>query len=267
MIEEGDPLLVTELRAEGLVVEGKPERFRFGELNTDRVRRILTHDDSPEAKPVAGKPPALCEGCSHRPVFEALHRLDCIVSGDIGCYTLGVLPPYSAMDTCVCMGASIGVGLGLRHVLPPEQSRRVVSVIGDSTFMHSGLTGLAEMVYNPPPDGHVLMILDNGTTAMTGQQEHPGTGRDLQHGSAGKIVFEDVARAMGIGYVVTVDPMASDVSMDQVITDALASQQLAVIVARRPCILAAPKIRQYEKAIEVKKSACERACATACESE
>ena len=267
VIEEGDPLLVTELRAEGLVVEGKPERFRFGELNTDRVRRILTHDDSPEAKPVAGKPPALCEGCSHRPVFEALHRLDCIVSGDIGCYTLGVLPPYSAMDTCVCMGASIGVALGLRHVLPPEQSRRVVSVIGDSTFMHSGLTGLAEMVYNPPPDGHVLMILDNGTTAMTGQQEHPGTGRDLQHGSAGKIVFEDVARAMGIGYVVTVDPMASDVSMDQVITDALASQQLAVIVARRPCILAAPKIRQYEKAIEVKKSACERACATVCESE
>ena len=90
-----------------------------------------------------------------------------------------MLPPFEAMDTCVCMGASIGVGLGLRHVLPREQARRVVSVIGDSTFVHSGITGLVEMVYNPPPTGHVVIILDNGTTAMTGLQEHPGTGRTL----------------------------------------------------------------------------------------
>ena len=262
VLEEGDPLLVTELRAEGLAVEGKSERFRFGELNAERVRRILEHDDSPEAKSASGKPPALCEGCSHRPVFEALRRLDCIVSGDIGCYSLGVLPPFTAMDTLVCMGASVGVGLGLRHVLPPEQARRVVSVIGDSTFVHSGLTGVAEMVYNPPPGGHVLLILDNGTTAMTGQQEHPGTGRDLAHQAAGKIVFEDVVRAMGVGYVVTVDPLASDVSLDQVITDALDSGELAVIVARRPCILAAPKIRQYERAILEKQSACAATCAS-----
>ncbi len=253
VIEEGDPILFTELRAEGLPVEGKPEPFRFGELNAERVRRILDHDDSPETKPLPGKPPALCEGCSHRPVFETLHRLDCIVAGDIGCYTLGVLPPFSGMDTCVCMGASIGVGLGLRHVLPAEQAKRVVSVIGDSTFMHSGLTGVAEMVYNPPPGGHVLMILDNGTTAMTGQQEHPGTGRDLAHQSAGKIVFEDVLRAMGVEQVVTVDPMAGEVALDQVIQAALDSGKLAVIVARRPCILAAPKIRQYEKIIIEKK--------------
>lgn len=257
VIEEGDPILLTELRADGLAVEGKPDSFRFGELNTERVRRILAHDDSPEAAPLAGKPPALCEGCSHRPVFEALHRLDCIVAGDIGCYTLGVLPPFSGMDTCVCMGASIGVGLGLRHVLPAAQARRVVSVIGDSTFMHSGLTGVAEMVYNPPPSGHVLMILDNGTTAMTGQQEHPGTGRGLMHEAAGKIVFEDVLRAMGVDSVVTVDPMASDTNLDQVIREALDSGKLSVIVARRPCILAAPKIRQYEKIIIEKKKTAE----------
>ena len=103
------------------------------------------------------------------------------MAGDIGCYTLGALPPLEAMDSLVCMGASIGMGLGLRHVLPPEQARRVVSVIGDSTFVHSGITGLVEMVYNPPPGGHVVMILDNGTTAMTGLQEHPGTGRRLDH--------------------------------------------------------------------------------------
>jgi len=261
VIEEGDPILVTELRAEGLAVEGKPERFRFGELNVERVRQIIAHEELAEPVVAPGKPPALCEGCSHRPVFEALRRLDCIVAGDIGCYTLGVLPPFTAMDTCVCMGASIGVGLGLRHVLPPEQACRVVSVIGDSTFVHSGLTGLAEMVYNPPPGGHVLLILDNGTTAMTGQQEHPGTGRDLAHQPTGKIVFEDVVRAMGIDYVVSIDPLAHDNALDQAIEAALASGQLAVIVARRPCILAAPKIRQYEKAAAEKKIACANACA------
>ena len=242
-------------------MEGKPERFRFGELNADRVRRILDHDASAEPVVQPGKPPALCEGCSHRPVFETLKRLDCIVSGDIGCYTLGVLPPFTAMDTCVCMGASIGVGLGLRHVLPPEQARRVVSVIGDSTFVHSGLTGLAEMVYNPPPTGHLLMILDNGTTAMTGQQEHPGTGRSLQHEPANRLLFEDVARAMGIQYVVTLDPMAQGNALEEAIIEALASGQLAVIVARRPCILAAPKIRQYEKIALERTGQCATSCA------
>ena len=261
VIEEGDPILITELRAEGLKVEGKPERVRFGELNADRVRRILEHDDSAEPVIKPGKPPALCEGCSHSPVFQTLNKLDCIVSGDIGCYTLGVLPPFSAMDTCVCMGASIGVGLGLRHVLPPEQAKRVVSVIGDSTFVHSGLTGLAEMVYNPPPGGHVLLILDNGTTAMTGQQEHPGTGRDLLHNPSTRLLFEDVARAMGIDYVVTIDPMASDEALEQAIREALDSGKIAVIVARRPCILAAPKIRQYERAALKVKTACASACA------
>ena len=260
VIEEGDPILETELRAAGLSIEGKPERFRFGELNADRVRRILEHDDSPESKPASGKPPALCEGCSHRPVFEALRRLDCIVSGDIGCYTLGVLPPFSAIDSCVCMGASIGVGLGLRHVLPPEQAKRVVSVIGDSTFMHSGLTGIAEMVYNPPPSGHLLLILDNGTTAMTGQQEHPGTGRTLLHDATGRILFEDVVRAMGVADVKTIDPMASGVCLDDVISEALDSGGLTVIVMRRPCILAAPKIRQYERAVK-EKQGCSAACA------
>ena len=141
--------------AAGIPAEGKPEMYRFGELSVARVRRILAGDETPEPVPPKGKPPELCQGCSHRGVFEVLRDMDCIVAGDIGCYTLGVLPPFSAMDTCVCMGASIGVGLGLRHVLPEDQARRVVSVIGDSTFVHSGITGVAEMVYNPPATGHV----------------------------------------------------------------------------------------------------------------
>jgi indolepyruvate ferredoxin oxidoreductase alpha subunit len=189
VIEEGDPYLFEAALAAGIAVEGKPDMFRFGELNVARVRSIVAGDTSPEPKPVAGKPPALCPGCGHRSVFATLKNLDCIVAGDIGCYSLGVLPPFDAMDSVVCMGASIGVGLGLRHALPPEQAKRVVSVIGDSTFVHSGITGLVEMIYNPPPSGHVLLILDNGTTAMTGMQEHAGTGRTLDHAKTGKVVF------------------------------------------------------------------------------
>jgi indolepyruvate ferredoxin oxidoreductase alpha subunit len=255
VIEEGDPVLVDSLRAAGIEAEGKPEMYRFGELNVARVRRIIEGDRSPEPKPAPGKPPELCQGCSHRGVFEVLRDLDCIVAGDIGCYTLGVLPPFSAMDSCVCMGAAIGVGLGLRHVLPEAEARRVVSVIGDSTFVHSGITGLAEMVYNPPPTGHVVLILDNGTTAMTGLQEHPGTGRLLDHSPTAKISFEALARSLGVQNVHVVDVLDKDQSLSALLTDLLARSETSLIVTRQPCVLAAPKIRQYEKTAEAQRLA------------
>ena len=254
VIEEGDPYLADAIRAAGLMVESKPEMFRFGELNVDRVRRILAHDHSPEPVRPPGKPPELCDGCGHHVVFQALKNLDCIVAGDIGCYALGVLPPYSAMDCCVCMGSSIPIGLGLRHVLPPVEARRVVSVIGDSTFVHSGMTGLAEMIYNPPPTGHVVVILDNSTTAMTGHQEHPGTGRSLDHAATGKVIYEDLGRALGIKDV-RVFPLGKDCAeFQEMLIAALASEKLVLIIARRPCVLAAKNIREYEKCA---------ACATA----
>lgn len=247
VIEEGDPYLADAIRALGLQVESKPEMFRFGELNVDRVRRILANDTSPEAARPPGKPPELCDGCSHRVVFQAFKNLDLIVAGDIGCYALGVLPPFSAMDCCVCMGSSIGIGLGLRHVLRPAEARRVVSVIGDSTFVHSGMTGLAEMIYNPPSTGHVVVILDNSTTAMTGHQEHPGTGRSLDHGPTGKVIYEDLGRALGIEDVRVV-PLGKDCAEFQdLLAEALASEKLVLIVARRPCVLAAKNIREYDK--------------------
>ena len=248
VIEEGDPYLVEQIRTAGIAVEGKPEMFRFGELNVARVRRILTGDTSPEAVPAPGKPPALCPSCPHRAAFEVLKKLDCIVAGDIGCYSLGALPPLEAMDSLVCMGASIGMGLGLRHVLPEAEARRVVSVIGDSTFVHSGITGLVEMAYNRPATGHVVLILDNGTTAMTGLQEHPGTGRTLDHAPAGKIVYEDLVRSLGIENVFIVDPLSERDRFEQVLRDSLASNALTVIVGRRLCLLAAGKIRQYQTA-------------------
>lgn len=248
VVEEGDPVLADSLRGAGIPAEDKPEMYRFGELNVARVRRILAGDTSPEPAPPKGKPPELCQGCSHRTVFETLRDLDCIVAGDIGCYTLGVLPPFSAMDTCVCMGASIGVGLGMRHVLPEDQARRVVSVIGDSTFVHSGITGIAEMVYNPPATGHLVLILDNGTTAMTGQQEHPGTGRLLDHSPTGKISFEALAESMGVQNVHVVSTQDKDQSLKTLIVSLLAKPETSLVVARQPCVLAAPKIRFYEKA-------------------
>ncbi len=250
VIEEGDPWLVDSIRAAGIAIEGKPEMYRFGELNVGRVRRILAGDVSPEPAPPPGKPPELCPGCPHRVVFQALRNLDCIVSGDIGCYSLGALPPFEALETLVCMGAGIGMGLGLRHVLAPGEARRVVSVIGDSTFGHSGITGLVEMVYNPPPDGHVLIILDNGTTAMTGMQEHPGTGRSLEHHRTGRVVFEDLARSLRIQQVHVIDPTVDPAAFQALVARCLESHELAVIVARRTCLLATGKIKQMEKCLE-----------------
>ena len=247
VIEEGDPFLHEAMRAAGIAVEGKAEMYRFGELNVERVRRIVREDTSPETPALPGKPPQLCAGCPHRRVFEILGKLDCIVSGDIGCYTLGVLPPFNAMDSCVCMGASIGVGLGLRHVLPEEQARRVVSVIGDSTFVHSGLTGLAEMVYNPPRTGHVLILLDNGTTAMTGLQDHPGTGYTLRGEQTQRMDFEAVAAAMGITRVHTLGRATTIEDLETLLKDALAGNDLTLIVVRNPCLLTARTIHEREK--------------------
>jgi indolepyruvate ferredoxin oxidoreductase alpha subunit len=247
VVEEGDPYLVDAIRAAGLTVEGKAEMYRFGELDVPRVRRILNHDLTPEPAKPPGKPPQLCDACPYRQVFEALRQRDCIVAGDIGCYTLGVLPPFGAMDSCVCMGASLGVGLGLRHVLPPERARRVVSIIGDSTFVHSGISGLVEMVYNPPPDGHVLIILDNYTTAMTGHQEHPGTGRKLNHEPTNQLVLEDLARSLGVKRVHVVEPRAGSNEFERVLDECLASRELCVIIARRPCILIVKRLRELEQ--------------------
>lgn len=268
VIEEGDPCLEESILAAGISVRGKPEMYRFGELTVGRVRRILANDLSPEPAPPRGKPPQLCPGCSYRNVFDVLKKHDCIVAGDIGCYTLGALPPFQAMDTQICMGASLGIGLGLRHTLPEADARRVVSVIGDSTFMHSGLTGLAEMVYNPPPTGHLLLVLDNGTTAMTGQQEHPATGRSLLHEPTNKVSIEGVARAMGIKHVDVIDPVVKQKEFECLLQQRLASNDLSVIIARKPCLLAAGAIRGYEKRIEASPSckpdseihACDGAC-------
>jgi indolepyruvate ferredoxin oxidoreductase, alpha subunit len=250
VIEEGDPYLVESLAAHGLPVQGKPEMYRFGELDTARVGRILAGDTADERPPPRGKPPELCKSCPHGFVFDLLRKHDLIVAGDIGCYTLGALPPYEAMDSCVCMGASIGVGRGLRRVLPEDQAKRVVSVIGDSTFVHSGLTGIADMVYNRPATGHVVLVLDNGTTAMTGMQEHPATGRTLDHTATAKLSVEGVARALGVDRVEVIDPVAESGRFEKTLIEMLDQRTLGVMIARRPCLLAADAIKRLTRSAE-----------------
>lgn len=248
VVEEGDPVLFEQCALAGLAPKANPKIYRFGELSVRRVERLLAGIEQPEPPPPPGKPPALCPGCPHRSAYQVLSDRKAIVSGDIGCYTLGVMPPYSAVDTCVCMGGGITVGLGLRKVLPPEEAKRVISVIGDSTFVHSGLTGIAEMVYNPPPTGHVVVILDNSITAMTGMQENPATGRNLKHEITYKMVLEDVVKAMGVPNVFVVDHVAHPEEFNALLDRAEAEGGLWCIIVRRPCLIAAPKIRQYDEA-------------------
>ena len=248
IVEEGDPVLFEQCRLAGVDAEANAPIYRFGELSVSRVRRLLDRIAEPETPPPPGKPPALCPGCPHRSAYQVLADRKAIVSGDIGCYTLGVMPPYSAVDTTVCMGGGITVGLGLRKVLPPEEAKRVVSVIGDSTFVHSGLTGIAEMVYNPPPTGHVVVILDNSITAMTGMQENPATGRNLKHAPTYKMVLEDVVKAMGVPNVHVVDHVAHPEQFNALLDEAQEKGGLWCIIVRRSCLIAAPKIRQYDEA-------------------
>lgn len=252
VIEEGEPYLQRLINASGHQIKGKPEDLRNGELSVEKVRLILGKTDSVPAPLPPGKPPQLCNGCPHRTVFTILKKLECIISGDIGCYTLGVLPPFEALDTCVCMGASIGVGLGMRHALPPEEQKKVVSIIGDSTFMHSGITGLVEMVYNPPASGHLVILLDNQTTAMTGLQEHPGTGRKLNQDPSIKIYPEEIAKALKIPNIYVLDPIKESAHFEDLIRSCLEKPELSMIVARRSCLLTVKKNKQPEPATQAK---------------
>ena len=246
VIDEGDNFLADNINAMGIAVEGKDQEFRFGELNVTRVRKLLAGDNTPEPPAAPGKPPQLCVGCPHRKTFEALRDLDCIVSGDIGCYTLGVMPPFNAIHSCVCMGASITVGLGMRKMLPEAEARKVVSVIGDSTFLHTGINGIVEMVYNRPATGHVVIILDNSITAMTGLQENPATGRKLDHTPAPAVSLEKIVEGIGVDNVDIIDTTAEHEKFKELLTARLNSNDTSVIIARRPCILAAVKAKSYE---------------------
>ncbi|MBM7865750.1 indolepyruvate ferredoxin oxidoreductase subunit alpha [Heliobacterium gestii] len=179
------------------------------------------------------RPPVMCPGCPHRGVFYTLRQLRLVVSGDIGCYTLGTMAPLEAIDTCICMGASISGALGMEKA-NPDLARRLVSVIGDSTFLHSGVTGLMDIVYNGGTS--TVIILDNSITAMTGHQHNPSTGKTLMGKDAPVVDFVALAKALGVRRVVEVDPLDLD-RLKAVIKEEVAAPEPSVIITRRPCAL------------------------------
>ncbi|MEJ2492327.1 MAG: indolepyruvate ferredoxin oxidoreductase subunit alpha [Desulfuromonadales bacterium] len=237
VIEELDPFIEEQVRAMGIVVVGKDKVPICGELTPGRLRQAFDADP-PSLKPIEEtlppRPPNMCPGCPHRGVFHALSRLKAFVTGDIGCYTLGFMPPLSAMDSCICMGASIGNATGLSKVLSTEEQQKVVAVIGDSTFLHTGINGLMDMVYNKSTA--TVLILDNSTTGMTGRQDHPGTGYALAGDEAPQVDLEAICRALGVKHVETVDPY-NFAETREVIKTAMERPEVSVVITRRPCVL------------------------------
>ena len=237
IVEELDPIIETHVRNLGIRVDlGKKELGLLGEFSQNRIRaafgRALPESQKlDEALPV--RPPVLCPGCPHRGLFHVLHKLKVTVSGDIGCYTLGASAPLSAMDSTICMGASIGVMHGFEKVRP-EAAKKTVAVIGDSTFMHSGMTGLVNLVYNQGVG--LVLILDNSITGMTGHQQNPLTGMTLKEQPTAQLSAEKIAEACGVKRVRVVDPQDLKAT-EEAIREELAAEEPSVIVVRRPCAL------------------------------
>jgi indolepyruvate ferredoxin oxidoreductase alpha subunit len=242
VVEELDPFIEEAVRLMGISVEGKSIFPITGEFDPRVVRESAiaagllpesAHVPLPivDSGPLPGRPPVLCAGCPHRGTFYVLNRLKVLVNGDIGCYTLGLIPPLSAIHTCGCMGASVGVAHGAAKAGSPE---RHVAVLGDSTFFHSGIPALVNAVYNRAPI--VTIILDNRVTGMTGHQDNPGTGRTLQGQQTTAIELEPVVRALGIRHVKTV-PAYRVEEIEDTLKAYLALDEPSVLIAREECVL------------------------------
>ena len=237
VIEELDDIIETHCRKHGIPVIGKLLFPTCGEFSQAVVREALLGEDRPFHtfdKPVPGRPPVLCAGCPHRGLFYALKKFNLYVSGDIGCYTLGASAPLSSIDACVCMGASISGLHGFNTARGPEQAKKSVAVIGDSTFCHSGVTGLMDIAYNKGIS--TVIVLDNSITGMTGHQNNPANGMTLRGDPTVAVDLEALAHALGIRRVTVVDPFDLDGVCAAVETE-LAAEEPSLIIARRPCAL------------------------------
>lgn len=237
VVEELDPIIETHCRTLGLEVTGKEIFPLIDEFSQGLIAASLGLPEKPACKPIEGlpgRPPAMCAGCPHRGMFYVLSKLKLTVMGDIGCYTLGATPPLCAIDTTLCMGASISSLHGFNKALGSDAEKKTVAVIGDSTFMHSGMTGLANIAYNQT--NSTVIILDNSITGMTGHQQNPTTGFNLRGDPAGKIDLEALVRAMGIKRVRVVDPY-NLAEAEQAVKEELEAEEPSVIISRRPCAL------------------------------
>ncbi len=238
-VEEGEPYLEERIRSHFLIdgigsqrisVQGElnPQLVRHGIKNGEQLPVIFSKPDLP------GRPPALCPGCPHRGAFHTLSKMGASSTGDIGCYTLGLMPPYNALETVVCMGASIGVLAGIEKAVGREKMPKLVSAIGESTFVHSGITGLIDMVYNG--NTGTVMIMDNSLTAMTGGQENPTTGKNLRGEPAPALDLEKLVLACGVKHVRTIDPHDLPL-IKKAFEEEFERDELSVIITKRPCIM------------------------------
>ncbi|MEW6533576.1 MAG: indolepyruvate ferredoxin oxidoreductase subunit alpha [Thermodesulfobacteriota bacterium] len=264
VIEELDPIIEETVRLMGIKVEGKELTGLCGELSPEKVEAALK--GAPSAKPAAPiqmelpmRPPNMCPGCPHRATFSALKKNKVYVSGDIGCYTLGALPPMGMLDHCLCMGAGIGIASGLDRALGDLAKGKAVAVIGDSTFFHSGMTPLLDLAYNG--GSTTVIIMDNRTTAMTGAQPHPGTGYTLREDPTISVNVEKLAESFGFRRIHTLNPYLVK-EMEKVVKEELESTEPSLIIARAPCALLKADRILPDKPLRIKEDVCKgcKAC-------
>ena len=236
VFEELEPVIEEQVRAWGFEVKGKECFTRQGEYSANLLRRVLFGKDEAvfEKQEAPARPPILCPGCPHRSVFSVLNKLKIHASGDIGCYTLGAVAPLSVIDTTICMGASISALHGMEKARGKDYIKNWVAVIGDSTFLHTGINSLINMAYNKSTG--TVMILDNRTTGMTGHQEHAATGKTLKGEDTNAIDLAELCHAVGVKNVIEVN--AFDVEkLERKIRESVESDELTVIITKSPCVL------------------------------
>lgn len=238
VVEELEPFFENQIRKMGIEVIGKDVLPVTGEYSATLLRERLADEKLEKVYDVdiqpPARPPVMCPGCPHRGTFHVLKKLKLTITGDIGCYTLGALPPTQSMDTCICMGASIGMAHGMEKARGREFGKKTVAVLGDSTFIHSGITGLIDIVYNKGCS--TVIILDNSITGMTGHQHNPATGFTIKGEPTKQVDLELLAKAVGIDRVRIVDPF--DIKgFEKILREEAEADEPSVIIAQRPCAL------------------------------
>ncbi len=238
VVEELDPFIEEHCRALGMSVKGKELFTLLGEYTPAMIAKAVLGEDAPEkvalTEAIPVRPPVMCAGCPHRGTFYVLKKLGVTVSGDIGCYTLGAVMPLASVDTTVCMGASVSAAHGMAKARGAEFNKKLVSVIGDSTFMHSGITGLVDIVYNK--GANTVIILDNSITGMTGHQDNPTTGYTIRGEETRQVNLVSLCRAVGVEHVVVADPFDTK-AFEALVKAELEREEPSVIIAQRPCAL------------------------------
>ncbi len=257
VFEELEPIIEEQVKAMGIACEGKNLTGRQGELSLRKVAALLGNPlPAPiEAAQVPNRPPVMCPGCPHRASYYVIRKLGLTAMGDIGCYTLGALPPTSAIDACLCMGASIGLTQGFTR-MRGEAAQKTIAVIGDSTFMHSGVNSLLSAVYNQ--SDATIMILDNTTTGMTGHQPNPATGFDIHGNPANRISLERLCEAAGAASVRVIDSYDLK-GLEEALKEETARKGVSVIISRKPCALLDKKSKK--PALHIDQDACKKCMA------